>query len=246
MAKLKYILVIVLAVVIVIAGAFLPRLVADFRDEATLGKAGFEWMQPVEFEIHRNIPSMGKLAMMAQFSGAVEIPESKATMTAQQVREACGAALQPYIDAGLMAEFVQWQVELCPYLIQTPVINGIVWTVTIFDGPEGLYLIDAVIDDETGQLLRIDVMDQQFRGSELRTEYLYAFADLFFSGLGITDYDYAAFETDDLKKIGTGADALRYRFGDAVYGEVNVDLYVFEYGFYVEFPQMEVAADEWA
>lgn len=244
MAKLKYGVLFLLCAAIVITGAFLPRLVAGARDDATLGKAGYKMMQPVEFEIHRNIPSLGKLAMMENLSGAVEIQTSRASMTEQEVRESCRTQLQPYIGAGLMADYKEWQITTRAHLVQNGQVSGILWTVSILNDAEGLYCINAVVDDETGALLRIDVSDQQFRGSELRTEYLYTLSDLFFSGLGISGY--ADFETDDPTVFGTSADALHYCFGDVVYGEVNVNMVVSEYGFCVDFPQRgEVTVSGW-
>lgn len=242
MSKVKYILVMTLAAAIVITGAFLPRLVSAAGDDVTLGHAGFDRIQSVEFELHRDIPSIGKLVMMTNLNSAVEISASKASMTEQQVREACRADLRPYIDAGLMADYREWQITTQAYLVQTGAVNGILWGVSILNDSEALYAIHAVIDDETGNLLRVYVDDQQFRGSELRTEYLYTLAELFFTGLGMSDYDYPAFKTNDLDDVQEGSNAVRYRFGDAVYGEVNVDLWVSEYGFYVDFPQMEVFA----
>ena len=68
------------------------------------------------------------------------------------------------------------------------------------------------------------------------TEALSAFTDIYFTALGFDDY--AQFLVRDLEYayVGDNANAARYRFGDAVYGEVNVDLYVHEHGFYIEFP----------
>lgn len=244
MNKAKYVPILALALGLSLAGALLPQLIASAGDKATLGKADFAQIQSVEFELHKNIPSIGKLALMSNMESAVELLPNKASMTEQAVSDACRSALQPYIEAGLMEEYRQWQVGVRAFLVHSGNANGILWTVSIVNDREGLYCIDAVIDDETGNLLCIDVIDQQFRGSELRTEYLYTLAELFFTGLGFSERDYPAFETDELQDVGNMSHAVRYCFTDAVYGEVNVDLWVSEYGFRVEFPQTEVIAHE--
>lgn len=239
MNKLKHIPLLILVAALILAGAFLPRMVATAGDRNTLWNEGYEHMRAVEFELHRNIPSLGKLAMMEHMGSAVEILPNKASMTEQEAADACHTALQPYIEAGLMEDYRSWQIGVQAYLVQTGTVNGIFWKVSILNDGEAQYAIEAAIDDETGKLLCIRVSDQKFRGSELRTEYLYSLADLFFSGLHIQDF--GAFATDDLEEWEYDRQtAIRYRFGDQVYGEVEVDICVHEYGFYVEFPGDEV------
>ena len=244
MNRLKYVLVLLLAAVLILAGAALPRLVAASGDRNTLGSGGYAQMRAVEFELHKNIPSMGKLAMMEHMHSAVEILPSKASMTEQEVAEACRSALEPYIEAGLMEDYTPWQVGVQAYLVQSGTVNGIFWTVYMINDSQEQYEIEAAIDDETGKLLSVWVSDQKFRGSDLQAEYLYILADLFFSGLDIREY--GSFATDDLEKWEQERQtAIRYRFGDQVYGEVEVDICVQEYGFSVTYPWEEVAAYEW-
>ena len=244
MSKVKYVPVLLAALALIFLGAFLPRLVAAAGDEAILGKAGFDQMQSMEFELHKNIPSMGKLAMMANLNSAVEIQASKASMTEQEAMEASRSALRAYVDAGLLAEYSEWQVTTRAYLASGGTANGVFWIVEVYTDAEALRCIQTIVDDETGALLGVRAEDQQYRGSELRTEYMYMAADLFFSGLGIDSY--SSFAEDELKGDSEkGNTALRYRFGDAVYGEVNVDVCVWQYGFYVEVLQSEVAVYAW-
>lgn len=243
MSKLKHISLLGLAAALILAGALLPRLVATAGDRNTLWKEGYEHMRAVEFELHRNIPSLGKLAMMEHMHTAVEILPNKASMTEQEVADACHSALRPYIEAGLMEDYTPWQVGLQAHLVQTGTVNGVFWTVHIMNDSEGLYEIEAAIDDETGKLLSVAVSDRKFRGSELRTEYVYTLADLFFSSLDIREY--GSFASDDLEEWDDDRrTAIRYRFGDKVYGEVTVEACVHEYGFYVLYPWDEVAAYE--
>ncbi len=223
MHKLKNALIVGCAVVAVVVCAFLPRILSAAGDEATLGKPGSRWMQSMQFEIHKNLPALGKLAMVADAYNVVEVPETTASKTAAQIRDAFTAAMDRFIDAGLMEPYAEWQLTIQSVLPQGTDMAGIMWQVILIGDAEGQYYIEAILDDETGQLLMVDVMDQQYRGSDIRKEQVYALTDLYFQGLDIEDYPSAAYLSD--------GEIQRYRFGDMEYGEVTVDIYVYGYGF---------------
>lgn len=242
MNKVKYTFTVALAVLAVLLGACLPRLISAAGDRRTLGQPGSRGMQAVQFEIHRNIPALGKLSLLSGEYEAIEIPENKAQLSADEAAEAFLAAAIPLIDAGLMADFQPGQTEVHALLVRSETVSGIFWAISVIADRDATYTVDAVVDDETGQLLGIHVRDRVLRGNTLRNEYLYTFAKHYFEGLEITDY--AGFQAEVTPDPAAGRDSATYRFTDAVYGEVEVTLYVSEYGFGVELYQTEAAAYE--
>ena len=221
--------------------ALLPRLASDAGDTRTAGQVRFAAMEPVTLTIREERPLASRLAFTAKLIGSVTVSDSKASMTCEEAEAAALAAVQSYLDAGLIDSFDIGAVEvrcLLGYAAEGDwAENAVFWDVTLEGGPENPYFfLNAEIDDETGALLRIQVSQQRSWDVSQLEQTLSAFAALYFGALDIADY--ASFATDDLSEqyVGDAAAATRYRFGDSVYGEINVDLYVYENGFYTVFP----------
>lgn len=239
MGKPKTFLILLLSLVLLAALAMLPNAVAAVQDSGTLGQTQVSQLQPVQLEIRDDPPAMARLAMMNGLGSVIEVPDQVATMTREEAKEAALTQLQPYMDAGLIDLYDIFHTEIRCMLGQASSnseLNSIFWTVTVIRDDEGLLVIDTAIDDETGSLLWISVTDNYAPYINDPEAILMPFAEIYFTGLGIDDYGY--YVTDDLAEqyIGDDAYGIRYRFGDMIYGEVNVDLYVYPYGFYTEFP----------
>ena len=247
MNKLRILLILLLALALLTAFAALPQVVAAVQDTYTIGMSHTSQVVPVRLEIREDTSAMAGLALMGKLSGIIEVPDQVASMTRIEATEAAIALLQPYVDAGLIQPFEVFYADVRCYLGQAAEnteLNAIFWTVTVICDEEGLLVIDTAIDDESGRLLRVHVTDNFAPYADAPEEILMPFAELYFDGLGIEDY--GAFVTDDLAEryIGENAYGIRYRFGDALYGEINVDLYAYPYGFYMEFPNAGGDYDE--
>lgn len=242
MHRLKTALVLLVSLMLVCTGAFLPGMVAQIQDRGTVGQVQYGDAQSVELEIQENIPAIGKLALMYRMDGSIEVPDHNASMTCEEAEQAAFDVLQGYIDAGLIPPFESASVEVRCLLgtaADDPSLSALIWSITLYGGPdEPFFEVDLAIDDENGYLLGIDYAREQPLSEEEREKLLPAFAEFYFDSLGIADYGY--FVTTDLEEqyVGDHARAVRYRFGDVVYGEVNVDLYIHEYGFYTDFPDL--------
>lgn len=241
MRKIKISIILFLILALLATGACFPKIVAAIQDKEIIGEASFDPIQSVQLEIRKDIPSLGKLAMMSKMDVIIEIPENKASMTAQEVMTAARAALQPYINGNLLDNYSEWDVDMAPCLVQVPdmaELQGVFWQVTIAGDPEIYSVVDLMIDDETGKILRLHYAGEAIIDESIREDILLNFTHIFFTSLGIDDY--SNFCTSDLDSvyIGDNAVATRYRFGDVVYGEINVDLYVYQHGFYTEFPDL--------
>ncbi len=240
MAKLKGFIAVVLALALIVAGAYFPKAVSLFLDWRNNGNASSNPIASIRFELDNNIPSLGKLAILSKLGSSIELTESKAKMSKEEVMEAVYNGIQPYIDAQLIA-YSEFEVEMYPSLIQSKTdqaLQSVVWFVEITGDPSNYTFLQLIVDDDTGSILMISFTYETLDATLVGTEALAVFADIFFTGLGIDDY--AQFVVPDLEYayVGDNANAIRYRFGDAVYDEVNIDLYVHEHGFYIEFPSI--------
>lgn len=237
MRKWKTFLAIAVMLAFLLAGAFFPKTISGIYDWKNTGVPASQPLGTIQLELRTNISAMGKLSMMSRMTGSIELAERKAEMTKAEVLDTVHKALQPYIDAKLIAD-APGEVQLYPCLVQVEdalELQSILWVVTISGYSPGFSYIDLAVDDETGRILSISYtyeMGDPLSGKEA----LSAFADIYFTGLGIADY--AQFASSDLDYAfeDETSHAMRYRFGDIQYGEINVDLHVHSNGFYVEFP----------
>lgn len=240
MAKLKGLITVVLALALIVAGAYFPKAISTILDWQNGGNVSTNPISSIRIEISKDIPSLGKLALLSRLGSSIELTESKAKMNKEEVMEAVYTGIQPFVDSQLLA-YSEQSVQMYPSLIQAKDdqdLQSIVWFVEITGDPANYTFLQLILDDETGDIIMISFTHENLEGLLFGMEALSAFADIFFTSLGIDDY--AQFVVPDLEYayVGDNANAIRYRFGDAVYGEVNVDLYVHEHGFYIEFPSI--------
>lgn len=238
MGKMRKSLILVLTLLCISLMAFLPRFTGWLQDRRTENKVHYEESAQVRLEIQQDMSLLGKLSLLGRMEGGLEVPEAMAELTAEEAEQAAVAALQPYLEAGLIPEFALWHIEARPMLILTPEkvdLGGLLWTVFILGDEEGVMNMSLDIDDATGTLLRLNFSYEYWEQTDLSGAFS-RLGEVYFSGLGVEDYE--RFATDDLEALYIGDNTVgrRYRFADAVYGEVNLDLYVHRYGFNVTTP----------
>lgn len=238
MGKVSNSLVLLLTLVCICLAAFLPNITGWAQDRNALEQVDYRDSAQVQLEIREDMPLIGKLALLCRMDSVIEVPEALAKSTMEEAEQAAVDALQPYIEAGLIPEFTVWHIEARPILIRTAEtadLTGLIWAVTILADDEGVLNVSLDIDDATGTLLRLNFSYEYWGQTDLSGS-LSRFAEAYFAGLGVEDYE--QFATDDLEDryIGDDTAGIRYRIGDIVYGEVNLDLIVHRYGFYVDTP----------
>lgn len=246
MRKGKNMALLLLAAGIIAACALLPGVVASYQDSTAIGQPHFETVPNIQLQIRgeEETPAMAKLAMIARMDGGLEISKSMASMTQEEAEERALEILEEYVDVGLVDPFDPVVLDgwcMMATVTTDPSLNGVYWMMTLVSADEKNYAqFDLAVDDQSGAVLAVSFTSERIRHQEEREALLSGFADYYFNRLGIPDY--AAFVTEDMENqyIGENNCAVRYRFGDAVYGEINVDLYVHEYGFYTEFPNLGV------
>ena len=238
MGKMRKSLILALTLLCICLMAFLPRLTGWFQDLRRENEVLYEESAQVRLEIQQDMPLLGKLSLLGRMEGVLEVPEAMAKMTAEEAEQAAVDALKPYMEAGLIPEFPVWHIEARPLLIRTPEevdLAGLVWAVMILSDEEGVMNVSVDIDDATGQLLRLNYGYEYWDKTDPPSA-LSRFAEVYFAGLGVEDYEQYA--TDDLENRYIGDDTVgqRYRLEDPSYGHANLDLYVHRYGFYVTTP----------
>lgn len=238
MGKMRKSLILALTLLCICLMAFLPRITGWLQDHRTENKVHYEESAQVRLEIQQDMPLLGKLSLLGRMEGVLEVPEAMAKMTVEAAEQAAVDALQPYMEAGLIPEFTVWHVEARPLLIRTAEttdLAGLIWAVMILSDEEGVLNVSVDIDDATGTLLRLN-FNYEYWGETDLSGSLSRLGEVYFAGLAVEDYE--RYATDDLEALYIGDDTVgrRYRIGDAVYGEVNLDLYVHRYGFYVATP----------
>lgn len=250
MRKFKTALFVFLTLAVLVFFAFAPHMVSAILDDNTLGRVSLDPMVSPELKLRKNIPALGKLAMLSQMEGTIALAEEKATMNREQVMEAVYEALRPYLDAHLVT-YSEQDIEMFPHLVQIPEhleLQSIVWIVMVHGDPKSFTFFDLLIDDETGQLLRISYVTENGMFHLSAEDVLTHFEEIYFSQLGVSDYAHA-WEADMAPvNPGDSGSGKRYVFTSDEYGDIPVDLYVYDYGFYVEFPLSSVDrfAAEWA
>lgn len=246
MRKARNLTLLIAAAVIIATCALLPGIVSAWQDGKTLGQNKYEPIANIALDIRgeEEASPVAGIAMMCRMDGGLEVSESMAKMTQKEAETRAFEILQEYVDAGLVETFEPVVLEsLCMLATVTmdPSLNGIYWRVTLVSADDHDYAqFDLAVDDKTGCALAISYTREQNRNDQSYETLIESFAQVYFYSSGIENY--MDFATNDLRKQYTGEKtyAVRYRFGDLVYGELNVDLFAHKYGFYTEFPGPEV------
>lgn len=230
--------ILVLTALLILLCALLPQFMGLVQDRRALNHVDYSQSAQVQLEIQQDMTSLGKLALLCRMEGVLEVPEAMAEMTVEEAEQAALDALQSYVDAGLIPEFPVWHIEAKPLLILTPEevdLAGLVWAVTVLSDEEGIMNVSLDIDDATGTLLRLNYAYEYWGETDLDGT-LARFAETYFGGLAVENYENFATEDLENRYLGDNVAGMRYRIGDTAYGEVNLDLYVYQYGFYVDTP----------
>ena len=240
MGKLRSVFMILLSAALIAAFAFFPKILSHVLDREHLSSPDYKPINPVQLEIRQELSLVEKLAVITHTDLMLDIPETKAFMTRQQVLDTAYKALAPYVDTMLISSFSEnFETRLVLCQVQSdPELQTVVWLLSAVhdppNAPEQFTSLGLAIDDDTGKILAIDYTREAYRTELLGQDALDVFADIYFSGLGIPDYSRFLVEDMESAYWGDNGDAVRYRFADSRYGEIYLDLNVHDFGFYVE------------
>lgn len=242
MKKLKIPLLILLTIMLLIAGAALPTIVAAVQDSATVNKSGYSDIQSVElvFSDSNNAGSLlGKLALIRDGTSYMVSP-SETVISLGQIEQIVEECLAPYYQAELIPyNWKNYELSAVPCLIYSSLDYGIFWTVTL-TMEDCAHVVDMYIDDETG--LPLDIHYKSSTPLEQYTAwgYLDAISNAYFESNGISkilaepeDFGVSAVFLDNSGLRARDDKFLVYTLTTQTYGELQFHFYLYEQGFYV-------------
>lgn len=249
MRTLKTMLIFLVTVGLIAAGANLPKLVAAVMDQDTMNQAGYRAMQSVALDLsgeRRPLSTAGKLVLLRQ-GRTIAITEREASMTEAEVNAALEAQMDQYIAAGIFGwfDFTSWITQ--PYLCiapDEPDHYNIFWTVTIVNENKPYQSLNVDIDDETGKIYAIR-FDQYGSYSldgvwERNFSTMEAFVSIYLSQLGLPETEQNAAVEPNMEYGELDGEVLYggFTFMDSEYGQIGIEFYVTGAGsFYVYIPE---------
>lgn len=241
MRTLKGSLAAVAAVLVVLLGAWLPRLVARRQDSANENRVLFAPVEEVELVFAQSEMRRGEtLAILSQGGDMVQIPEELAALDREQVERELAAAAQEYVEDGLLpAQAIDLSLQEC----QTVLAYGregrsnVFWILHYAD-PEGKRNLTLTVDDRSGAVCAVDYADQELELSRTQMEPVFeAFVRLYLQGLGEEFFGYPPEELLSRAKSAEDGSyiATELFWEQPGYGGNTVTLFVNRNGFYTYF-----------
>lgn len=247
MSKIKTVSGVLLAFVLIVGMALLPRGVARISDHLTNGKQGTASMQSVELALYSNQSEesgymIRKLALEREMT-TIPIRPTQAKMTEEEVFTAALNGMKAYTEAKVFEWFDYQYSSAEPYLGIDPEDksnNMIFWGVNFSVEDKLYHNLFLHIDDETGKILFLayetDGPDKfNYYYPENQQVMMEEFVNSFFSPLNLTGDQLSQYEnllrsdaivqptTDDVTCV-------VYTFVDEEYGTIRVEFRILPTG----------------
>lgn len=235
MRKVKNACLILLAVLLVAAGGLLPMGAARIQDETTANVAQYADIEALQLKLEEEKPVnfYQKLALIVNGSGS-EVKPDMMRILKNEVLETAYAALQPYVEI-YGVSFADKGVEFYPTTVWDEIdpdtVNGY-WHVYLPLKESKNGHVSVILDDETGKILAIELLDLAM---DIPEEYLQGLlADVcavYLNTLEITPVAEWPVETAEWEDKGEKQIGAHFQFIDVHYGEANVEIRVHSDGF---------------
>lgn len=247
--NLRSIMVLLLSAVLLVMGAVLPMAVAGVQDSMNTEKVGYASINAVNLEFSESPMTIReKLAVAAHPGSTVDIPEELADHSQEEITDIALEKITPYQDEGLLLGEIDREnllVTAIPVLLSSEdpqeERSCIVWYLVLSpaQSPGDCYwTLYLTLDDETGTLCSMEysfhAKDQtRYQRTGSNADQLLKFCRLYIDGLG---EEFAEYAPEDLLKEAwtspTGDNIYTMvNWGDIYYGEVQITLYMTNYGF---------------
>ena len=241
MGKVKTVLAFLLTALLLVGGSLLPSAATHFQDQSTANAVQYENIEALQLKLEEEALSMTyqeKMFLLMHGAG-MEVTDEKTNIKEEMVMEAAYAALMPYMELFFGGSFDNDYIEYYPVMVydeSDPSRYIYYWYVTLSLDMSMNDTVSAILDDETGKLLAIEMIDPEMY---LEAKYLqklqYTLASVYFADLGIEPVAEWPLEVEAYDDTGSSLAATNYQFVDALYGEVNVQIGVRPDGFYIYF-----------
>ena len=241
MGKVKTFLAFLLTALLLVGGSLLPSAATHFQDQSTANAVQYENIEALQLKLEEEALSktyQEKMFLLMHGAG-MEVTDEKTNIKEEMVMEAAYAALMPYMELFFGGSFDNDYIEYYPVMVydeSDPSRYIYYWYVTLSLDMSMNDTVSAILDDETGKLLAIEMIDPEMY---LEAKYLqklqYTLASVYFADLGIEPVAEWPLEVEAYDDTGSSLAATNYQFVDALYGEVNVQIGVRPDGFYIYF-----------
>lgn len=248
MRKVKNAVLILLAFLLTAAGALLPMGAAHMQDAATANVVQYADIEALRLKLEEEQSGMGvceKLHLMMH-GMATDITSEMTEMTGAEILETLYAQLQPFADMGVLAgdlsnDYLEYVPVMC-YEDTVPTVYNYYWEVSMSLDVSQYDSMRAVLDDKTGKLLAIEVIDPNIDIPEKALQELeHLISAYYFENLGLTPINATPMEsTGSLKGYTEGilADGgpcflMSYLCVDESSGEISIEIGVDTHGFYI-------------
>ena len=241
MGKVKNVLAVLLTALLLVGGSLLPSAATHFQDKSTANVVQYENIEALQLKLEEEALSMTyqeKMFLLMHGAG-MEVTDEKTNIKEEMVMEAAYAALMPYMDLFLGGSFDNDYIEYYPVMVydeSDPSRYIYYWYVTLSLDMSMNDTVSAILDDETGKLLALEMIDPELMIEEKYLQKLqYTLAAIYLEDLGIEPVAEWPLEVEAYDDTGSSLAATNYQFVDALYGEVNVQIGVRPDGFYIYF-----------
>ena len=241
MRKVKNAALILLALLLTAAGGLLPMGAARMQDGLTANTVQYGDIEALQLKLEEAALSMSymeKLLLIRQGTG-MEIDDENTRLKESQVLEAVYAGLMPYMELFLGGSIDNDHIEYYPVAVYDeadPSRYACYWYVSMSLDTSFEDVLTVVLDDETGTVLAVDLIDPEMHIEETYLEKLqYTLADIYFTQLDMypsAQWPIAA-EAEEYLATGRSLVAAGCLFTDPAYGEVGVQIGVRTDGFYI-------------
>ena len=241
MRKVKNVLVILLALLLLASGSLLPMGAAYRQDKTTANVVQYADMEALQLTLEEEAPSMTfpeKLLLLMHGVG-VDITDEKTRIKEEEILEATYTALTPYMELyfgkGLDNDYLEYY-PVMVYDENDPSRFCYYWHVVLSLDASLEDHTSVILDDETGKLLAVEMTDPDFNIDDAYLQELqYAVAVTYFGELGIDSdaaWQQAVEEGRPYDTCNVGIVTI-YQSSDILYVEVNLEIYVHTDGLFI-------------
>jgi len=240
--RIKSLLILLCALLILVLGGILPRLVSRQLDAGYENQVQFAPVEGVNLEF---VQISGRtveqtLAILGGARSAVDIPMELANLPREKAEQIALTAAEKYREAGiLLGDAPAAKIPFC----QTALYYGpdnqsnIFWKIHCSD-KEGTFVFSVILDDRTGTVCAVEYTHtQKTYVQEDLERVLGGFAQLYLDGMGEAFFDVDAKTL--LGKAHSPADgsylAAEFSWDGGGYGTCRMTFFVNESGFYTYF-----------
>lgn len=240
----------ILALILIIAGAFLPQIVGNLMDASLSNKIEFADASDIQLEFVQSDMSMEEiLGILCKHTHTVEVPADLAVHTTGEIQQLTRQIISHYQDAGLITHNIDTGLDIssCIPMLHYQQASGrksnIFWHL-IFERSDNSWRLEMVLDDRTGFLCSVHYDDRSAAApgeSEITDlsydaleDKLFTFADLFLSDLGdsFASLDRAAISAGMSTSVDEEYTSTTVTWEDSIKGDCHIVFYVMDTSFY--------------